>query len=153
MSEAAIRASIFALVDGVANSGNVYDLEPFADTWDVFLDRFKTTISGVAMIRGFTVSCEAIAREGMVAGGARNTINRSAYTYKVRGYQGFDYETSTEKAFLLIVLAVMDALDGGIVSGDVFNAQLAQLDVYQPRVIGGVLCHYAEITQMVWEQI
>jgi len=153
MSEATIRASIKTLIDGVSNIGKTYDLEPFAATWDVFLDRFKTTISSVDMIRGWTISCEAINAEGMVVAGARDTINRYQYTYKIRGYQGLDYDTSTEKNFLVVVLAVMAALDGGIVSGDVYNAQLAQLEVYQPRTFGSVLAHYAEITQIVWEQI
>ena len=153
MSEATVRAAINTLVSGVANTGNVYDLEPFASNWDIFLDRFKATISSVDMVRGFTISCEAINSERMVAAGARNSIVRYAYTYRIRGYQGFDYDTSTEKAFLIVVLAVMAALDGGIVSGDIYNAELAQLEIYQPRSFGGLLCHYAEITQVVYEQI
>ena len=153
MSEATVRASIKTLLDAVSNIGNVYDIEPFADTWDVFLDRFKATISSTDMIRGWTISCEAIGAEGQIASGARSTANVHAYTYRIRGYQGFDYDTSTEKVFLIVVLAVMAALDGGIVSGAVFNANLAQLPIYEPRTFGGVLCHYAEIEQTVWEQI
>ena len=153
MSEATVRASIKTLVDGVSNIGSVYDLEPFASTWDVFLDRFKVTISTVEMIRGWTISCEAIERSGLVSAGTRAQHNVNNYTYKIRGYQGFNYDTSTEKTFLIVALAVMDVLDGGIVSGAVFNADLAQLNPYAPRVFGGVLCHYAEITQVVMEQI
>lgn len=153
MSETTVRASINTLVSAVSNIGKVYDLEPFADTWDVFLDRFKTTISSVDMIRGWTISCQSIARQGQVASGVRNTANVNQYEYVIRGYQGFDYATSTEKTFLTLTLAVMDALDSGIVSGAVFNANLAQLPIYEPRVFGSVLCHYAEIRQTVWEQI
>lgn len=153
MSETTVRASIKTLVEGVTNVGKVYDLEAFADTWDGFLDRFKTTISSVDMVRGWTISCEAIERQGQIASGVRNTANVNQYAYRVRGYQSFDYDTSTEKTFLALALAVMDALDGGIVSGAVFNAELAQLPTYEPRVFGGVLCHYAEIQQTVWEQI
>lgn len=153
MTEATVRASIDTLLDGVSNIGNVYDLEPFADTWDIFLDRFQTTISSVDMIRGWTISCESIAREGFVAAGARDTHNLNIYEYHIRGYQSFDYDSGTEKSFLVVALAVMDALDGGIVSGDVVNADLAQLITYAPRVIGGVLCHYAEIVQVVRESI
>lgn len=153
MSEATVRASLKTILESVSNVGIVYDLEPFADTWDVFISRFKTTVSSVDMIRGWTISCEAIPAQGFVATGARDTGNEYDYEYHIRGYQGFDFETNTEKAFLLIVLAVMAALNGGIVSGTVFNADLAQLTSYVPRVFGGVLCHVAEITQVVREQI
>ncbi len=153
MSEATVRASLKTILESVSDVGIVYDLEPFADTWDVFISRFKTTVSSVDMIRGWTISCEAIPAQGFVATGARDTGNEYDYEYHIRGYQGFDFETNTEKAFLLIVLAVMAALNGGIVSGTVFNADLAQLTSYVPRVFGGVLCHVAEITQIVREQI
>jgi len=153
MSEATVRASIVALVDGVTNSGNIYDREPLTSTWDAFLDYFKVTISDVAQIRGFTVSCEQIERQGLVSAGARNTGNQARYTYRIRGYQSLNYVNDTENTFMAIVLAVMDALDGGIVSGDVFNAVLAQLSTYTPRMFGGTLCHYAEIEQVVMEQI
>ena len=153
MSEATVRASIKTLVEGVTDIGIVYDLQPIATTWDVLLDRFKTTISSVEMIRAWTISCEAIERQGFVASGARNTGNINIYQYKVRGYTSMNFATSTEKAFLIVALAVMDALDGGIVSGNVYNADLAQLTSYQPDMLGGVLCHVAEITQIVREQI
>lgn len=153
MSEATVRASIKTLIESVTNIGLVYDLQPIANTWDVFLDRFKTTVSSVDMIRAWTISCEAIERQGFVASGDRNTGNINIYEYKIRGYTSFDFEISTEKIFLVVALAVMDALDSGIVSGTVYNADLAQLTSYQPDMLGGVLCHVAEITQLVREQI
>lgn len=154
MSEATTRAAIKTLLEGVSNIGLVYDLEPFADNWNVFIDRFKTTVSSVSMIRGWTISCEAIGRTGLTAGGARNLNNTNEYQYRIRGYQSFDYETSTEKTFMTLTIAVMDALDSGITgTGNVINANLAQLTSYAPRVFGGVLCHVAEIEQVVRETI
>jgi hypothetical protein len=153
MSEATVRASIKTLIESVSNVGLVYDNQPFADTWDLFITRFKTTISSVDMVRGWTISCEAIEATGFVATGGRNTGNQYFYQFRIRGYQSFDYETDTENAFIALAIAVMAALNGGIVSGTVFNADLAQLTSYTPRVFGGVLCHVAEITQIVREQI
>ncbi len=153
MSEPTVRAAIKTLIESVSNVGLVYDLQPFADTWDIFIARFKTTISSVNMIRGWTISCEAILTQGFVATGSRDTGNEHDYEYRIRGYQSFDFDTDTENAFLAIILLVMAALDGGIVSGTVFNADLAQLTSYTPRVFGGVLCHVAEITQIVREQV
>ena len=153
MSEATVRASIKTLVESVPNIGLVYNREPLVNTWDQFLVFFKTTISGVDMIRGWTVSCEAIPAQGFVATGTRDTGNQYAYEYHIRGYQSFNYDTDTENVFLALAIAVMSVLNGGIVGGTVFNADLAQLTSYTPRVFDGVLCHVAEITQLVKEQI
>lgn len=153
MSEATVRSSIKTLIESVSNVGLVYDNQPFADTWDLFITRFKTTISSVDMIRGWTISCEAIPAIGFVASGGRNTGNQYTYEYHIRGYQSFNFDTDTENTFLAIAIEVMAALNGGIVSGTVFNAGLAQLTSYTPRLFDGVLCHVAEIVQMVKEQI
>lgn len=153
MSEATVRASIKTLIESVSNVGLVYDLEAFSAEWDIFISRYKTTISSVDMIRAWTISCEAIQARGFVAAGSRNTGNEYDYEYHIRGYQSYNYDTSTEKTFLLIALEVMAALNGGIVSGTVFNADLAQLTSYVPKILGGTLCHVAEITQIVREQI
>ncbi len=153
MTETTVRASIKTILEAVSDIGIVYDKEAFASTWDVFLDRFKTTISSVDMVRGWTISCEAIPAVGFVATGLRDTGNQYNYEYHIRGFQSFDFETSTEKTFLTLAIAVMAALNAGIVSGTVFDADLAQLTTYVPRVFGGVLCHVAEITQIVREQI
>lgn len=153
MSEPTVRAAIKTLIESVSNIGLVFDNEPFADTWDLFITRFKTTISGVDMIRGWTISCEAIPAQPFVATGSRDTGNEYDYEYHIRGYQSFNYDTDTENTFLAIAILVMKALNSGIVSGTVFNADLAQLTSYTPRVFGGVLCHVVEITQIVREQV
>jgi len=153
MSEATVRASIVTLVEAVTDIGKVYNRQPSITTWDKFLTFFKTRIGKVDYIRGWTVSCEAIAREGLILGGARDSIRQAHYTYKIRGYHTVNHDKNTENTMLLLALAVMDALDGGIVSGNVYTAELAQLPTYQHRFFGDILCHYAEITQVVTEQL
>lgn len=151
MSEATIRASIKTLVESVSNVGMVYDHEPFADTWNAYVDHFKCTVLGRKQIRAFTISCEAIPRERLTVASVRNSHNQARLTYKIRGYCGFDESSCTETEFLGVVIAVMAKLDTGIVTGNAYNAPIAQLDSYTPRTFGGVLCHYAEITQEVIE--
>jgi hypothetical protein len=153
MSEVTVRASIITLVEGVTDVGKVYNRQPSITTWDAFLNFFKVRVGKVDYIRGWTVSCEAIAREGLILAGARNSIRQARYTYKIRGYHTVNHANDTENVFLLLALSVMDALDGGIVSGNVYTADLAQLPTYQHRFFGDVLCHYAEITQTVTEQL
>lgn len=152
MSEATIRAAIKTIVESVDDVGVVLNREPWAATWDVFLDRLKTAIGGSDTIRGFAVSCEQISQDGFITNGVRATANSRHHTFKIRGFAAVDYDNSSETVFLAVVIAVMDALDAGtssLVAGDVIDAGLSQLDSYAPRVFGGVLCHYAEITQVV----
>lgn len=152
MSEATVRAAIVTLVEGISNVGNVYNREPLTTNWDTFLDKFKVTISSVDQIRGFTVSCEAIPSEGFIAAGARDTGLIDNYQFVIRGYCSLNFDNATETDFLAVCLNVRDALNGGIISGSVFNADPAQITAYVPRLLGSVLCHYCEITQIVREK-
>lgn len=153
MSEATVRAGIKTLIESVSNVGEVYDHEPFAATWDEFVEQFKCRVLGREQIRAFTISCEAIPRERLSVASTRSSHNQARLTYKIRGYCGFSEEHSTETEFLGVVIAVLNKLDTGIVTGNAYNAPIAQLDSYVPRTFGGVLCHYAEITQEVIEVI
>lgn len=153
MSEATVRASIKTLVEAVSNVGEVYDHEPFAADWREYVDQFKCNVLGRDQIRAFTISMEATPRERLAVAGARNTHNQARHTYKIRGYCGFNEDCDTENEFLTVVIAVLAKLDTGIVTGNAYNAPIAQLDTYVPRTFGGVLCHFAEITQEVIEII
>ena len=153
MSEATVRASIKTLIEAVDNVGMVYDREPFTNSWANFVEQFKCNVLGREQIRAFTISCETIPRERLTVASARNSHNQGRLTYKIRGYCGFNYECDTENEFLGVVIAVLDKLDTGIVTGNAYNAPVAQLDSYVPRTFDGILCHYAEITQEVIEVI
>jgi len=153
MSEATVRASIKTLIEAVSNVGLVYDHEPFAATWDEYVDQFKCKVLGRDQVRAWTISMEAMPRERLTVASARNTHNQARFNYKVRGYCGFNEECETETEFMTVVIAVLNKLDTGIVTGNAYNAPVAQLDNYVPRTFGGVLCHYAEITQEVIEII
>jgi len=153
VSEATIRAALVATIDAVDNTGTVVNREPWASTWDAFLDIFKVTIDSVDMIRGFTVSMETMPQEGLVTTGARYSSLKRDFTYRIRGYNGVSYANSSEINFLTVIIAVIDALDqSSLVALPVINALPAQLEIYEPRMFGGLLCHYAEITQVVSER-
>ena len=153
MSEATVRASIVTLIESVTDIGQVYNRQPILSEWPAFLTFFKTRVGKNDFIRGWTVSCEAIAREGLILGGARDSIRQANYTYRIRGYHSVNHELDTENVFLLLTLGLMNTLDGGIVGGNVYTAELAQLPTYQHRFFGDVLCHFAQIDQIVTEQL
>ena len=133
MSEAATRALIYAVVNGVSNVGQVHDYERWANDWTTFLDRFKTTSSGSSVIRGWTIGC---------AGWTQDHSMRT-YMYKVRGYFGMDDSAASEKTAIAVVDAVCQALN---TADDFDDNELAELTTFELRMFGSVLCHCAEIT-------
>lgn len=150
MSEAAARATIYGIVAGVSKTGQVYDYERWANEWPKFLDLFKTVIVGQPQIRGWTVTCVSMPQRVMEFTG---TLLRS-YTFKVRGYLGLDDSAESEKTAIALAEDVVEALDASTTlhdGGTYYNAEPASLDVFELRIFGGHLAHYAEITQVVEE--
>lgn len=149
MSEAAIRAGIKTKVEAVSNVGQVYDYERWATEWSAFLDLFKTTIGGSDVIRGWTITCQSFPQE-QVTFGDPGGIDRT-YTYKLRGYFGLDDSAASEKAAMVVAEDVVEAFDAEFDATQEVINEPADLTVFEARLFGDVLCHYAEVTLMVTE--
>ena len=148
MSEATTRADIVTQVESVSNIGVVYDYVRYADTWDNFLELFKTTINGNEVIRGWTVTCISFT-ETQLGYGNPGTIQRDC-VYKIRGYFGVDDSAASEKTAMIVAEDVVETLRSSVESGSDAEGNLpAELTVFDGRVFGDVLCHYAEITLSV----
>jgi len=158
MSEATTRATIKAILESVSNVGVVHDYERWAGTIPDVTTAFVTTISGAKLVRGWTITCQswtprwvAYDEDEEADGGL---VDRT-YVYKIRGYFGLKDADATEKTVFALVEAVCDALDADKTLHDeeAFEGQTppATLTVFEPRMFGGVLCHYAEITLEVTE--
>lgn len=152
MSEATVRAAIYAIVNDVTNVGNVYDYERWATMVKSVNALAVKTIAGVDVIRFWTISCTGWAAVAddfySTDGGLRR------YTYKIRGAFGLDDSAASEKTAIGIVEDVIEALNASATlhnGGTFFHSVLAGLDVFELRMIGDRLCHYAEITQVVEE--
>lgn len=154
MTEATARAAIVAVLEAVSNIGQVHDYQRWATTWDAYLDLMKSSIGGNNEIRGWTVTSRSEDRTGFVAGGTRAKHNSSDHLFIIRGYVGLDDSRETEKTARALTETVMNALDDDttiVTSGTAYNMGLAQLEVFEPRVFGDVLCHYSEIRLVVQE--
>lgn len=151
MSEATIRAAINTIVDGVSNVGQVHDYMRWATDRTALDAVFKTTISGTDQIRAWMITCTGWAQEQMEfrAASSKRGLRRD-YIYKIIGIMGVDDSAATEKTFIAIVEDVVEALD---VAQTIraYRAPPAHLSAYEYRMVGGILCHYAEITQEVEE--
>ena len=150
MSEAVVRALIDTIVSAVSGTQNVYDYERHVGDWSAMLDLFKTSAD---KWHGWTITCQSFPQVHTSIGTDKHIVR--TYTYKVRGYYAFDDSAASEKVFMVIVEDVVEALDADSTlhgTGYLGNDP-ADLTLYEPRFFGGVLCHYAEITQTAKEQM
>ena len=160
MTQATQRAAINTIVSGVSNIGNVYNRERWGMTWTEVLALLKATVSGTDQIRAWMITClghrdawlngEAVSPDGKVA------VLRT-FRWRIQGFVTFNDGDATEPAILNLATAVVDAMNGAKSLHDgtrYWDEQPpAQLDVFELRIFGGVLCHYAEITQELTEAV
>lgn len=151
MSQATIRTDIYNVVAAVANVGKVYDRARLNTTWDVFLDQFKTTISGQSVIRGWMVTYA-----GMPAATYTTfTTEQVTHRFLIRGILQLDDSEASEKTAAALVETVRNALEDDITLQDAtdtrFHSDPVIVPVFEERVFGDVLCHYAEIEIRITE--
>lgn len=144
MSEADNRAGIYNTLAAVTDIGQVYDYERWAPTWDAFIDLFKTTTVGDPHIRGWEISQKAPVSED------RTSVKMR--TYSIKGYMSVNDAAATEKTFATLIDAVAAAFRsdqslGGMAHGHDF----IQVDVMETRMFGSVMCHYAELSIVVYD--
>jgi hypothetical protein len=143
-----IRDQIKTSLDSVADIGNVYDYQRLRTEMKGYLDLFQTEISSQKQIRGWIVTVEDW---GTRSGSIGNGCIYRAYHFVVRGYQSIIDSIATEKTFLSLIELVDKQLvtDLRLLSSDYVLREYPVLRVFEPRLFGGVLCHYAEIDMIV----
>lgn len=152
-TEVEIRAAIKALVEGVPDIGEVYDYERWAPRWPEYLELFKTSVGGVDQIRGWTIACER-----MMSVWEAYQFHRKTYYYVIRGYLGLDDSEATEKTAFALALAVVGELEqyprlnGTLTNGVFADDEWPRIEVFEARMFGDVLCHYAEIRLAAYEK-
>lgn len=146
MAESTVRTAIYNAIDGISNHGAIHDYTRWHPIYADFLSLFKVTIGGTAQIRGWMVSLTEI---NQVQDDHTGNIERT-YTYRINGYMGLDDSAATEKTFVALVETLINALD---------DDSTLEAYLYHPPAngvidtwnFGGVLCHHAQITQIVTE--
>ena len=150
MSISAIRATIYSAVNGVTDVGKVYDYERWANEWDDFLTLFKTTIGSTVQVRGWEVSYRGFANQPPMDFSGQHI---RAHRFAVMGYMGLDDSKATEKTFANLAEDVADAIDADATlhGASYYYVIDVGIDEHEPRMFGGVLCHYALINVIVEE--
>lgn len=158
MSQASVRAIIAAEIGGVTNVGLVHDYERWAVLWPDFLSKFKTTISAASVIRGWTITCSGWADTvtGFRASANEANIMRE-YRFTVRGYIGLADADETEHTAIALAETVCNRLNTSAALHDLARAwgrvPVCNLTAFEARMFGNVLCHYAQIDQVVPEHL
>lgn len=152
MSEATIRARLYAIVNAVDGTENVYDHYRWAVAYDKVIEWFGTSSD---KFLGFDIEAGPATAELHSFGAAGGATLRT-WTFRVRMYYGHNDSDETEKAAATLIEDVLEAIDddGTLHDGDTFyHAARAQLAAFDLRIKGGALCHYGEITLAVTEYI
>ncbi len=151
MSEAAIRAQIKTILEGVPNIGIVHDYERWAVDWNVFINLFKTTVGGTDQIRGWEIGRRS-AKENQVAIGGQGG-NERRHSFIIRGYLGLNDSAATEKTFNDLIEAIAAVFRyNWTINDTALNHEWVQAEVIEIRMFGSVLCHYCELILPVCEE-
>lgn len=154
MSQASLRAQIVSVLNTVDDIGLVYDRSRYANTWDKYLDKFKTTIDGTPQIRAWQVTYSALTANQAVL---KRQVDRQ-YTFTITGYlrvrdtDAGDLFTPSETEFAALTEDVLNALDSDPVLHSAPNhLGYAGVTNFGYAQFGGVVCHIVEIDQPVRE--
>ena len=142
------RDVIKAQVEIVAGTGNVHSHLPYAADQRAILQKFMTTIDGVQQLRGWWVERQQ-RRVAEAEFDTQGSLNWS-HVFIIVGVMSFRDATDTDATFGNMIDDVIDSLalmtnrPTDFMSG-VWQIVPPRLRVQELRMIGDVLCHYAEI--------
>lgn len=124
-------------LESVSGIGQVYDYERHAKTWEKWLSLFKIG----DILHTYTITRESCPEEAMVS-----RTNKRIHNMVIRMYYALDDVAESEKtAQNLVDLICAEFRSSPDFETDVIQAGPPSLRVFEPRMFGEVLCHYAEI--------
>jgi hypothetical protein len=142
------RDVIKAQVEIVAGTGNVHSHLPYAADQRAILQKFAVTIDGVQQLRGWWVERQQ-RRVAEAEFDTQGSLNWS-HVFVVVGVMSFRDATDTDATFgdmiddVIDSLALMTQKPSDYLPG-AWQVVPPRLRVQELRMIGDVLCHYAEI--------
>jgi hypothetical protein len=151
MSAATIRSALKSIILTIDDTGAVYDYSRWTSTWDGFLDLFRISIAGDMVVRGWEIEYR-----GFTPGGPEELdfVFMRQHHFFISGYLQVNDAAESEKAAAALAEELCDALDAnaGLHGGDYYDTSAATLALLY-REFSGVLCHQAQISINVTEQV
>jgi len=138
MSLTLILNEVKGIVAAVANVGNVYAYRRAVQTETDFVDLYVTNGKVLAW---------DITRESTASSDRTVQATEERHLVVIRGYMGVSDADATEQTFQDLIEAVRAALRSvRNLNGRVIDTTPVQARTVTAAVIGGVLCHYCELT-------
>lgn len=147
---APVRSAVKAKVAGVANIGNVYDYERYANKASDLIALYSSTAQSGNRLLGWFVQM-ARKREFFVDTG--RWIADVDWT--IRGYMGIEDADATEKKMAVLIDLISDAFRNDDSLGGVIGTQIieqrgyqvgVQVEEFGPVLFAGVLSHSARLS-------
>lgn len=152
MSQATIRTDIYNAVAAVTDVGKVYDRMRWFDDWGAYLSLFKTTINSVPQIRGWSIHYAGIPQAAYTHFGDGEQVT---HRFIIRGFMRVDDSAESEKTAAALAESVRNALEDNATLQQAtdtrYHSDPVTMPIFEERVFGDVLCHYAEIVINVTE--
>jgi hypothetical protein len=148
MAYATILAQIKTYMESVTSIGNVHDYVRWNKDWPAMLTMFKIT-SPSAQIRFWDISRVASPEQNKVS-----KENLRTHTFRIRGFMSLDDSAATEKTFQALLETVCTKFRNvPTLNSTAANVDPLQINTVGHVMVGDVLCHMAECTLTVEEQI
>lgn len=149
MSQKTIRTALHNIVRDVPKTGQVHDYDRLASTFEKLLSFFKTEVDGDVQLRGFSIGYGGYLTQDTEHFGQ---VGVRRHKFMIREYLAVSDEDETEKEAAELAEAVANAIDAdSAIRADYYNVPRCSLPIFEPRVFGSVLVHYAEIEVYVEE--
>lgn len=148
MSHDTALAAVKSTLQGVANIGNVHDYVRWHKDWPNMLTMFKVT-SPTSQIRTWDISRKSTSETEKAC-----RTNLRVHDFRIRGFMSLDDSAATEKTFQTLLEAVAAAFrNKPTFSGTVLIVDPLQIENVDHVMVGDVLCHMAECSLRVTEEI
>lgn len=150
MTQATTRTAIYNAVNGVTDAGKVYDYFRLSFEWsdDEIKKLFFVNIGGIDQLRTWMVEYRGFPKEEL-----SNCVDIKRHQFAIHGYCRVNDKRESEKEFATLAETVAETLDKDATVHAHSETGTAQLATFEHRTWVGVLCHYAEITQEVVEEV
>jgi hypothetical protein len=152
MSLDQIRAQYKLILQSVPGIGVVHEYSRMTADWAKFIEMFQDPSGNIL---GWEITRESTGpTRKTISGLSPNAIADRPHMMLIRGYRGLRDASASEKAFQDLIDAILDKfLPLRTLNGAALDSEEMIASVITERLFGGVLCHYAELRQTVWERI
>ena len=144
MNLVSIRAAVKSKLLTISGISIVHDYLRWSNHWNTFLSLFKTDAD---IINGWMIT-----RDKTPSRISSRTTAEREHNIRLIGVYGLDDSEATEITFQAQVEAITAAFDADCdLGGTTFKCKPCQVEVFEPRMFGSVLCHYTELLLIVHE--